>query len=95
MPRMKPRKSFDKDPNRVLDCHVLGTCAAGFLFLGGFAVCLLRTRGSWKRSIRLRVPKSGWGRDRRWAWAPDLHGRKFGGTSTNVLSASAYIPLTV
>ena len=40
-PPWRPRMSFYKDPNGVLHCHVLGTCAAAFLFLNGSAVCLL------------------------------------------------------
>ena len=44
-PPWRPRMSFYKDPNGVLHCHVLGTCAAAFLFLNGSAVCLLRASG--------------------------------------------------
>ena len=48
--------SFYKDPSKVVPhCHILGTCAAAFLFLDGSAVCLLRARGG-RDSIRLRVP---------------------------------------
>ena len=49
--------SFSKDPDGVLHCHVVGIFAAAFLFLNGSAVCLLRTRESWKCFIRLRGPK--------------------------------------
>ena len=47
MPRMKgsPGGPVYKDPNAVLHCHVLGTCAAAFLFLVGSAVFVLRARG--------------------------------------------------
>ena len=36
---------------------------------------LVACEGEWD-SIRLRVPKRGWGRDRQWAWAPDVRGRE-------------------
>ena len=79
-----PRMPIYKDPNKVLHCHVLGTCVAALLFLDGSAVCLLRTRGSKKRSIRLTIPKREWRRDCQWAWATDVHGREFKDTNTNV-----------
>lgn len=40
--------SFYKDPNKVLHCHVLGTCKAAFSTNHVSAVLSLRARGSWQ-----------------------------------------------
>ena len=80
-----PIMSFYKDPNRVLYCQVLGTRAAVFLFLNGFAVCLLCARGGDIPSTLGFREGMGW---RRRTLAPGASRQKFGSTSTNVLSAN-------
>ena len=78
--------SIYKDPNKALHCHVLGTRAAAFLFLDGFAyVCCVPGE---RDSIRLRVPGGGGGPST--PLAADASKREFGGTRTNVLSAKLH-----
>ena len=71
-----------KDPNRVLHCHILGTRAAAFLFLGGSAVCLLRARGGGIPSA-LGFQEGMRGHQR--ALASDVFRWEIGGTTAGLL----------
>ena len=81
-PPWRPRMSFSKDPNAI----VLGTRAAAFLFLDGSAVLVLRARGERDSPSTLGFREGMEGPST--PLAADASKRKFGGTSTNVLSAN-------